>query len=59
MDTHKEFIRCDLGEDFSTETAMVIAEFYRHNGEWKFGNISKGYAGGLEALCRSYGLDVE
>ena len=38
-DTDEEIVRYDLGEDFSIETAMVVGELYRHNGEWKFNAI--------------------
>ena len=31
--TNTELIRYDLGEDFSIETAVVVGELYRHNGE--------------------------
>ena len=31
-----ELSRYDLAEDASTETAMVIGELYRREGEWKF-----------------------
>ncbi len=54
-----EMIRYDLGEDFSIETAVVVGELYRHNGEWKFNAIGSGYSGGLAALCASYGIDAE
>ena len=57
-DTQREMIRFDLGEDFSTETAIVAVEFYRHNGSWKMGAVAQGYAGGLAPLARSYGLNV-
>lgn len=56
--TGAELLRYDLGEDYSTETAIVFAEIYRYNGEWKFSAVGQGFNGGLEALCRSYGLDV-
>jgi len=55
----QEIIRYDLGEDFSIETAMVVGELYRHNGEWKFNAIGSGYQGGLAALCANYGIDAE
>lgn len=58
-DTGEEIIRYDLGEDFSIETAMVVGELYRHNGEWKFNAIGSGFSGGLAALCQNYGLDAE
>ena len=57
-DTNEELVRYDLTEDFSIETALVIAELYRHNGEWKFNAVGAGYQGGLEALCRGFGVNV-
>lgn len=53
-----ELIRYDLGEDFSIETAVVVADLYRHNGEWKFNAIGSGFSGGLAALCQNYGVDI-
>ncbi|MDE6593426.1 MAG: TerD family protein [Oscillospiraceae bacterium] len=53
-----ELIRYDLGEDFSIETAVVVGELYRNNGEWKFNAIGSGFAGGLRALCLQYGVNV-
>ena len=35
-DTNQELLNYELGEDFSIETAIVVCEIYRHNGEWKF-----------------------
>lgn len=57
-DTNEEVLRYDLGEDFSIETALVVCELYRHNGEWKFSAVGSGFQGGLAALCRNYGLEV-
>ena len=57
--TGQELIRYDLGEDFSIETAVVVGELYRHNGEWKFNAIGSGFQGGLAALCGHYGIDAE
>ena len=56
--TNTELIRYDLGEDFSIETAVVVGELYRHNGEWKFNAIGSGFQGGLAALCGHYGTEV-
>ena len=56
--TGTEVIRYDLGEDFSIETAVVVGELYRHNGEWKFNAIGSGFQGGLRALCLNYGVNV-
>ncbi|OCA86785.1 TerD family protein [Pradoshia sp. D12] len=57
-ETNEELIRYDLGEDFSIETAVVVGELYRHQGEWKFSAIGSGYQGGLAALCNDYGLQI-
>lgn len=53
-----EIARFDLSEDYSTETAMVFGEVYRHNGEWKFKAVGQGYTGGLFALCSHHGVNV-
>lgn len=58
-ETDKEEIHFDLGEDFSIETGVTVCEFYRHNGDWKFSAIGKGFSGGLLALCNNYGLQAE
>ena len=54
----QELIRYDLEEDFSIETAVVVGELYRHNGEWKFNAIGSGFQGGLAAICSNYGVDT-
>lgn len=51
-------LKFDLEEEFSIETALVVAEIYQKNGEWKFNAVAAGYQGGLEAICRSYGAIV-
>ena len=56
--TGNEIIRYDLGEDFSIETAIVVGEIYRNNGEWKFNAIGSGFQGGLYALCKNFGVNV-
>ena len=56
--TNTEIIRFDLGEDFSIETAVVVGELYKHNGEWKFNAIGSVFGGGLAALCNHYGIEV-
>jgi tellurium resistance protein TerD len=55
---NQEIVRYDLGEDFSTETAVIFGEVYRHNSEWKFRAVGQGYAGGLAAVCAGYGLNL-
>ncbi len=57
-DNNAEVLRFDLGEDFSTETAVVFGEIYRHGNEWKFNAIGQGFAGGLRTLALQYGVNV-
>ena len=56
--TGKELIHFDLGEDFSIETAVVVGELYKHNGEWKFNAIGNGVARDLAGLCQLYGVET-
>lgn len=51
-------VRFDLGEDASTETALVFGELYRYNGEWKFRAIGQGYSSGLAGVIADYGLNA-
>ncbi|WLR58297.1 TerD family protein [Guptibacillus hwajinpoensis] len=57
-DSNEELIRYDLGEDFSIETAIIVGELYRHNGEWKFSAVGSGYQGGLARIATDFGLQV-
>ena len=57
-DTNQELLKYELGEDFSIETAVVVCDIYRHNGEWKFNALGSGFEGGLEALCKNFGVNV-
>ena len=54
----EQVLKFDLEEEFSIETALVVAEIYKKNGEWKFNAIAAGYQGGLAAICRSFGANV-
>ena len=50
----EEVVRYDLSEDFSVETALIMAELYRKDGEWRVNAVGAGYQGGLEALLNRY-----
>lgn len=56
--TGSEVLKFDLVEEFSVETALVVCEIYRNGNDWKFNAVGAGYQGGLEALCRSFGVNV-
>lgn len=59
MTTDEVLLTFNLTEEYSIETALVVCEIYRYNGEWKFAAVGSGYQGGLGALCKQYGLDVK
>lgn len=56
--TNAEVVRFDLSEDASTETAIILGELYRNNGEWKFRAVGQGFAGGLGPLAKNYGVNI-
>ncbi len=49
-----EVARYDLTEDYSVETAMIMAELYRKDQEWRLNAVGAGYEGGLKALLDRY-----
>ena len=53
-----EIASFDLTEDYSTETAMIFGEIYRHNDEWKFKAVGQGFEGGLEIMCKQFGVKI-
>ena len=40
--TGKEICRYNLSEDYAGKTAMVFAEVYKKDGEWRFNAIGQG-----------------
>ncbi|BAQ66512.1 TerD family protein [Geminocystis sp. NIES-3709] len=54
VETKQEVLRYDLEEDFSIETALIMAEIYRKDGEWRMNAVGAGYQGGLQALVDRY-----
>lgn len=48
--------RPELGA--ASEAAMMIAELYLRNGQWKLRAVGQGFNGGLAPLARSFGIDV-
>ena len=55
----QEIVRYDLTEDAASETAMLFAEVYRNNGEWKFKAVGQGYAEGLGGLATDFGVPLD
>lgn len=42
----------------ASEAAMMLAELYLRNGQWKIRAIGQGFNGGLGPLAQSFGIDV-
>lgn len=56
--TGEELLKYELDEDFSIETAIVVAEIYKQGSEWKFNAVGSGFQGGLAAICTNFGIAV-
>ncbi|MFD4541632.1 TerD family protein [Streptomyces bauhiniae] len=41
------------------ETALVVVEIYRRNGQWKARAVGQGYANGLAGIATDFGVTVE
>lgn len=55
----QEIVRYDLTEDASQETAMLFAEIYRYNSEWKFRAVGQGYTTGLAGIAGDFGVPLD
>ena len=53
-ETGEKIAQFDLGEKFSTETAVVVGELYLYNGEWKFEAVGSGFSEGMRGIERMY-----
>jgi stress response protein SCP2 len=42
-----------------SETALLVMEIYRRNGQWKARAIGQGYANGLAGIATDFGVNVE
>ncbi|MDO6680745.1 TerD family protein [Oceanobacter sp. 5_MG-2023] len=51
-------ISSDIPTSGMQETALILGEFYRRQGSWKFRCVAQGFAGGLEPLAEHFGVDV-
>jgi stress response protein SCP2 len=52
---NKEFIRYNLSNEYGGKTAVIVAEVYRHQGEWKFSATGEGTNDlGLSDMLKRY-----
>ncbi|MFB7540276.1 TerD family protein [Streptomyces zaomyceticus] len=45
-------------DDATSETALVLGEYYRRDGGWKFRAVGEGYDTGLGALAEDFGISL-
>ncbi|MFJ7998274.1 TerD family protein [Streptomyces sp. NPDC096310] len=56
--TGAEIARYD-STDATVETAFVVGELYRRQGQWKFRAVGQGYDSGLAGLATDFGISVD
>ena len=59
IDSGQVVASVDLTNCSSVVTALVVGEFYRHNGEWKFNAVGSGVSRDLAGFCKMYGVELE
>ena len=57
-DSGQELLHYRSAGELGAETALVVAELYRHREGWKFRAVGQGFAGGLRALAAQFGVLV-
>jgi tellurium resistance protein TerD len=56
---NRELVRSEeLAPAFSTETAVVLGEVYRHDQDWKFKVLGQGYSKGITGIAADYGIPL-
>lgn len=53
-DTNEEFLKYELDEDFSIETALNFGRVYLKDGEWRFDATGTGKRGGLQDYVNEF-----
>lgn len=56
-ETEEVLAKYDLREDASKQTALIFAEVYRYEGDWKMRAIGEGFNNGLAGVITAYGLN--
>lgn len=59
LDTNEEVVRYNLTEDYSVETALIVAEICRGSNGWEFKAVGTGFSNGLQALCSHFGINAQ
>lgn len=51
-------LQCHVQTGSRDEAALILGEFYRHKGQWKFRFVDQGFNGGLKPLAEFYGVEI-
>jgi len=54
-----EQISFDVPVAGKSEAALIVGEFYKRNGQWKFRAVGQGFNGGLKPLAEGFGVSIE
>ena len=54
----QSLITFDVDVKGRSEAALILGEFYRRAGQWKFRCVIQGFNGGLKPLAEHYGVEV-
>ncbi|MEE5992630.1 MAG: TerD family protein [Oscillospiraceae bacterium] len=59
MNARKPLASLDLTDNSPVVTALVVGEFYRYQGSWKFNAVGSGVGKDLAGFCAMYGVVLE
>ncbi|MBX4188380.1 MAG: TerD family protein, partial [Candidatus Doudnabacteria bacterium] len=55
-DGNKEFARHDLQNEYAGKSGILVGEFYREGGEWKFKATAEGVDGSIDQILSAKGF---
>lgn len=58
MQGSQVLLTCQLSSSGRPEKAIILAECYRRQGNWKFRFIAQGFEGGLKPLSEHFGVEI-
>ena len=58
-ETNQKLIHYDLTEDMSTGTGVVVCQFEREGGSWRFIALGSSVKGGMPEILKKYGVKFE
>lgn len=55
FDEQHDLVRFNLSDDYTDQTALIVGEIYRHQGEWKFNAVGTGTTDkNIDELAKRY-----